>query len=102
MIVPMAWLFAGGAVGLASMWSLQWTAERLRPGTSLAGIALAMGGIVVRLGVAAALVLMALRHGGLPAGLAALGGLWLVRWIVSWRLSRSTETGEPRVVDSGG
>lgn len=80
----MGWLVVGLLGGAVAVLSLAWTVGRLRP--EMAGRALAMVwvGAVLRWGLAALLLSLALRQGILP-GLCAFAGLWLARSLaVAW------------------
>jgi len=82
------WLIGGAVVGVLNVLSLDWSLGRLlHPAASLGGVALILGGAVVRWGIAAGLLLVALQR-GIGAALLALGGLWLGRWVMIWRLHR--------------
>lgn len=82
------WLLLGGTVGVLNGLSLRWTASRLRPEATLAGVPLMMTGFLLRMGLAAALLILASRRGVAP-GLLACTGLWLARWGVIWWIVRS-------------
>ena len=95
MIGPALWLLAGAVVGLVGMFSLQWTVGRLRAQAPVAGIALTMGGMLLRLAAAGGLLWLALRRAGLVAAGAALAGLLLTRWIMIWQLNRARKKPKP-------
>jgi hypothetical protein len=82
------WLLLGGAVGALNGLTLRWTVNRLRPEAALAGVPLMMAGFLLRLVLAAALLVLASRRGVAP-GLLACTGLWLARWGVIWWVARS-------------
>jgi hypothetical protein len=82
------WLLFGGAVGVLNGLSLWWTSNRLRSGAALVGVPLMMAGFLLRMGLAAALLILASRSGVAP-GLLACTGLWLARWGVIWWVARS-------------
>jgi hypothetical protein len=73
------WLFTGGAVGVLNGLTLWWTVARLRPGAPRRAVAWALGGVMLRWGLAASLLITALQRGIVP-GLLAFAGLWLARW----------------------
>jgi hypothetical protein len=73
------WLLAGGLVGTANGLTRWWTISHLRHEMRLSPLALVWGGLTVRLALAAALLIIALRNGIIP-GLLAFAGLWLARW----------------------
>jgi hypothetical protein len=77
----MLWLFAGLIIGMLNSLMLRWTVDRLRSGPLALGVPLVAAGFVLRLGGAAALLVLASRQ-GLAPGLLAFAGLWLARWIV--------------------
>jgi hypothetical protein len=74
-----SWLFTGGAVGVLNGLTLWWTVARLRPGAPRHAVAWALGGTMLRWGLAAGLLITALQRGIVP-GLLAFAGLWLARW----------------------
>jgi hypothetical protein len=69
------WLLAGAAWGSVAMLSLRWTVERLRPQASGQALLIMGGGVLLRLAIAAGVLLAALRHSILYAGLALVGML---------------------------
>jgi hypothetical protein len=73
------WLFTGGAVGVLNGLILWWTAARLRPSAPRRAVTWALGGAMLRWGLAAGLLISALRQ-GIVACLVAFAGLWLTRW----------------------
>ena len=73
------WLFAGLAVGALNGLTLRNSVARLRPGVPGRAVAWILGGALLRLGLAASLLIVALQRGILP-GLLAFAGLWLARW----------------------
>jgi len=82
-----AWLFAGAAVGALDFWLLWRTVRALQPGTPAdAGAARAVGAGLVRI-LGVALVLLLAMQRGLAAGLWALAGFTLARFVWLWRLA---------------
>ncbi len=83
-----AWLLIGAAVGAIHGWLL-WRAVRgLEPGASAdAGVARVLGAGLVRTLMVALVLLLAMQR-GLAAGLWALGGLAIARFVWLWRLAR--------------
>ncbi|MBC8449836.1 MAG: hypothetical protein H8D78_19050 [Chloroflexi bacterium] len=78
------WLFAGLAAGALNGLTLWGTVARLRPDAPPRAVAWILGGALLRLGLAASLLIVALQRGILP-GLLAFAGLWLARWgMVCW------------------
>ena len=73
------WLFAGLAVGALNGLTLRNSVARLRPNVSGHTVAWILGGAILRLGLAAGLLVVALQRGILP-GILAFAGLWLARW----------------------
>lgn len=79
-----SWLCTGGAVGVLSALTLWWTVSRFRPGAPRRALAWVLGGLMLRWGLAASLLITALQRGIVP-GLLAFAGLWLARWgLVCW------------------
>jgi len=75
-------------VGALHGWSLRWTVSRLHPGAPLRSVALVLGGIALRWGLAAGLLIMALQQSP-GAGLLAFAGQWFAqRGIVALTASR--------------
>ena len=96
--MTLTWLFAGAAVGVLNGLTLRWTVARLRPDMVLRSVALVVGGMFLRWGLAAVLLVAALLpdtvspdtvSGGSVPGLLAFAGLWLSRWGIVWWLSRA-------------
>lgn len=78
------WLFAGGAIGVLNVLSLQWTVGRLRPDVPRNAVAWVLAGALLRWTTTAGVLIAALERGILP-GLLAFAGLWLARWgMVYW------------------
>ena len=86
--MAIAWLLAGGATAFLSGLSIRWTVLRLRPESLSRAMAWVLGGAALRLGLAALLLVAAIRQ-GIVAGLLAFLGLWIGRWAAVWYLSRS-------------
>jgi hypothetical protein len=76
----MIWFIIGIAIGVLNGLTLRWTINRLRPDTALASIPLVTLGFLLRLGLSAGLLVIALQCGIVP-GLSAFVGVWLARWI---------------------
>ncbi|HEC35485.1 MAG TPA: hypothetical protein ENI39_03000 [Anaerolineae bacterium] len=78
------WLLAGLAVGVLNGLTLWSSVARLRPDVSGRAVAWILAGALLRLSLAASLLIVALQRGVLP-GLLACAGLWLARWgLVCW------------------
>ena len=77
----MLWLSAGLTIGILNGLTLHWTVGRLRPETALVGAPLVAFGGLLRLALAAALLILASQHGMMPC-LLSFTGLWLARWMV--------------------
>lgn len=73
------WLVAGGLIGTANGLMRWWTVAHLGHEMRLSPLALAWGGLSVRLALVTALLIIGLRRGIIP-GLLAFTGLWLARW----------------------
>jgi len=78
------WLFAGLAVGALNGLILWSSVARLRPDVPGRAMAWILGGVLLRWGLAAGLLIAALQRGILP-GLLAFAGLWLAHWGIVWR-----------------
>jgi hypothetical protein len=91
------WLLAGGVVGGLSMLSLWWTVTQLRPTTPGRAALLALGGTILRWGLAAGLLIAALQQ-GIGTALLAFAGLWVARWaVVLWTYGAELwKTSSPR------
>lgn len=80
------WPIAGGGVGLANALTRWKTVSLMAAGTGTRSMVLGLvvGGVLVRLGLVAGLLMAGLRQGIVP-GMLAFGGLWLTRSaIVIW------------------
>ena len=88
-----SWLCTGGAVGVLSGLTLWWTVSRFRPGAPRRVVAWVLGGLMLRLGLAASLLITALQRGIVP-GLLAFAGLWLVRWGMACWLALGPKSSE--------
>jgi hypothetical protein len=73
------WLVVGGLVGLANDLTRRWSVSRLRQEMRPGALAVIWGGLVLRLGLVTALLIVGLKRGIVP-GLLAFSGLWLARW----------------------
>ncbi len=89
MIHYLLWLVAGAAVAVVNAVTRRKTVASLSAESVSGSLVLALGGMLLRLGLIAALLVVALSQ-GIVAGLVAFGGLWLTRaalilWIgVGW------------------
>ena len=82
--MTLVWLLVGGAIGFLEAVTMWWTVARLRPGAPQRVVIWVVGGIVVRWGLDAGLLAVALQQGIVP-GLLAFAGLWLSRrGVVFW------------------
>lgn len=73
------WLLAGGLIGMVNGLTRWWTVTHLRQEMRLRPLALVWGGLILRLALVAALLIVGLRGGIIP-GLLAFAGLWFARW----------------------
>ena len=73
------WLLAGGLIGTMNSLTRWWTVSRLRHDMRLRPLALVWSGVILRLALVAALLILGLKQGIIP-GLLAFAGLWLARW----------------------
>ena len=89
------WLVAGALVGWVSILTQVWTVARLRPGAAFRAILGIGGGLLFRWALIAALLIAALRQ-GIVAGLVAFAGLWVMRWVLVWRIHTGKSFAGPR------
>ncbi|MGC9332579.1 MAG: ATP synthase subunit I [Anaerolineae bacterium] len=82
------WFVAGSALGVVHIVTQQWTIRRLEDRSVGGVLLLSGGGMLLRLGLAAGLLLAALQQGIVPA-LAAFGGLAVIRWLLLIVASRA-------------
>jgi hypothetical protein len=75
------WFVAGAGVGLVNTLLLVHTVRLVRPDARLGSVGLVTAGYLLRYGLTAATLLLAVLQGSEPA-LAAGFGLWIARWIV--------------------
>lgn len=84
MISYALWLFAGGIVAVVNAVIRQRTVASLSTETIRGSLVLVLGGMLLRLGLVAGLLVAGLRQ-GVVSGLLAFAGLWLARGaIVVW------------------
>lgn len=84
MIPDLLWLVAGAAVALVNAVTRRKAVASLSAESVSGSLVLALGSMLLRLGLIAALLVVALSH-GIVSGLLAFGGLWLTRAaIVLW------------------
>jgi F1F0 ATPase subunit 2 len=86
-------LLGGLALGAVYFAALDWSVRRLLE--SRGGAASMALSLVLRLALAAAVFLVAVRGGGWPALLAALGGFLIVRTAVTWRRPAQPQENSP-------
>lgn len=78
------WPIAGGGIGIANAVTRWKTVSLVSAGAGTGSLVLVVGGMLVRLGLVAGLLIAGLRHGIVP-GMLAFGGLWVTRSaIVIW------------------
>lgn len=78
------WMLAGGAVGTLNGLTAKWAVARLGPTAPVRAVSWMVAGALLRWGLAAGLLIAALRRGIVPA-LLAFAGIWLARWgIIYW------------------
>ena len=75
------WLLAGTILGVVHIATQRWTIQRLESSSAARVLLLSGTGMLLRLALAAGLLLAALQQGILPA-LAAFGGLMITRWLL--------------------
>jgi hypothetical protein len=79
-----AWFPLGCAVAVLSGWSIRWTVVRLDPRSRSQALAWVLIGAGLRWGLAAVVLMMALRQGAGP-GLTAFLGMFAGHWLsVAW------------------
>ncbi|MGD8245346.1 MAG: hypothetical protein PVG25_06775 [Anaerolineae bacterium] len=78
------WLVAGSLVGLVNDLMRQWTVSRLGRAMPAGALALLWSGLLLRLVLVTALLVLGLEH-GIGPGLLAFVGLWLARWATAIR-----------------
>lgn len=81
MISLWMWPFAGGLVGIVNGLTRWTTISYLSSEAVTRSLVLVVGGMVVRLGFVAGLLIAGLKQ-GIAAGLLAFAGLWITRWII--------------------
>jgi len=82
------WPFAGGLVGVVNGLTRWTTISHLSSEAVTRSLLLMLGGMVLRLGFVAGLLIVGLKQ-GIDAGLLAFAGLWVTRWlIVIWSNAR--------------
>jgi len=80
----MLWLLGGILVGFINAVLTVRTVTKVRPEVNYSMSAVVLRGLFSRLGLAAAIMLVAINR-GIGAGLMAFAGLWLARWFfVRW------------------
>lgn len=92
------WTVLGGLLGAVNGVTRWWTVSRLRAGRRADALLWTLGGMAIRLGLVAGLLIAAFRDNPL-AGFAAAGGLLLTRsltviWVHTRGWSRLSGTGE--------
>lgn len=75
------WPLAGGLVGIVNGLTRWTTISYLSSAAVTRSLILVLGGMVVRLGFVAGLLIAGLKQ-GIDAGLLAFAGLWVTRWII--------------------
>lgn len=82
--MAIVWFLAGAGVEVLNALTRKWTVDRLHNLRSIGWVA---GGLVVRLVLTSAVLVLAFRYSPL-SGLAALLGYWIGRWTMIWRVNR--------------
>lgn len=80
-----AWFFAGALVGVANVYLIARTVSQFRPEARWRALTVAVGGGLLRFGIAVVLLRSALQQSSL-AGILAFAGLLMARWIVVYLL----------------
>jgi hypothetical protein len=75
----LVWLGIGIAIGAINGLTLSRTALALDPATPARAAVVAVGGVLLRLGLSGGLLVIALKQ-GIVAGLLAFAGLLVARW----------------------
>ncbi len=76
-----AWAVAGVGVGIVNGFSRWKTVSDISPTAVAGSLLLTLGGMVLRLGLVAGVLIGSLRH-GIISGLLAFAGLFITRWIM--------------------
>jgi hypothetical protein len=90
--VTLVWLALGGVWSWLAITFQAWSVMRIGPRSSLMTIVWLVGGIWLRLGWIALLLIVALRQ-GIGPGLSTFAGIWLARWIMIYRWWHGGDTG---------
>ena len=85
--VIVAWFLAGGAAEVFNSAIRHWSVGRLGLQKRGRTVFRLVVGFVLRLALAASVLVLAFRH-DVASGLAALIGYWICRWVVIWWLQR--------------
>jgi hypothetical protein len=80
------WLFVGALVGLANVYSIALTVVRIRPNARVRAVLTTVGGALLRYGVVAVVLSLALQRSAL-SGISAFVGLFVVRWIAVYLMN---------------
>lgn len=81
MSVLWPWVLAGVGVGIVNGLSRWRTVSHISPTAVAGSLRLALGSMVLRLGLVAGVLIGSLRH-GIISGLLAFAGLFITRWIM--------------------
>lgn len=74
-----SWLLLGVLIGVANALMRWWTVSRLHQEMRLSALTWVWGGLILRLGLVAAMLILGLKR-GILAALLAFTGLSLARW----------------------
>lgn len=75
------WVVAGVGVGIVNGLSRWKTVSLMSTAAVVASLRLALGGMLLRLGLVAGLLVVSLRH-DISSGLMAFAGLYVTRWVI--------------------
>ena len=80
------WLLIGALVGIANVYSIARTVSRLRPDARLTAVLATFGGALMRYGLSAVVLSLALQQNAVY-GILAFVGLLVARWVAVFLLN---------------
>ena len=85
------WLLIGVVAGLVNVYLISQTVAKLRPDARYRAMSVTFGGVLVRFGISAAVLSLALRQNAV-SGVCAFVGLWVARWITIYLVNTNRLT----------